>query len=189
MDNSPNLLEQAQTEFPVLKNYNIGFKQNIGGGDGYMESWPADEPGTADRPRPKEFEIGQFGVENYRPDSKPIDVAADITSHHLINSDPFVRGVFQNFKGSITPEQKKTLQSQYEHAKEHEGETRSYEAWEKNTGLPAALRGYAFKQWPEEFNNKFYTPEQKDMLDGMLDYLKSGTPTIGMRPAPNSGQQ
>lgn len=169
-----SLYDRAVQQYPVLKKYDIGFKNNIGGGDGYMESWSPSETGTPDRPRPAEFPIGKFGVENYRADSKPSDVIADVVSHHLINVDPTVKAAYSKFAGSLQPFQQQILQDQYAHAQKNEGETRPFDSWKANTGVPGYFRGYAFQQWPSEFNDRAYTPEQKQGLDSMVNYLKAG---------------
>ena len=168
----PSLLDQAREQYPVLNNYDIGYKNNIGGGPGYMESWSPTETGTPDFPRPQEFPPGQFGVENYRADSRPIDVLADVASHHLINVDPTVKQAYQNFQGSLEPWQEDILKDQYQYAQQNENEQRPYEDWKSASGVPGYFRGYTFQQWPDEFNKNAYTPEQIKNLDGVMDYLR-----------------
>lgn len=171
LDPQAGLLDQAKQQYPILDSHSIGFKNNPGGGDGYMESWPPNETGTPDRPRPKEFPLNQFGVENYRPDSRPIDVLADVTSHYLIKSDPVVKNIYEVFSSSLQPFQENILKEQYQHAVTNEGEKRPYEDWKVNSGLPGYLRGYTFKQWPDDFNQKAYTLSQMKLLDGLMGYL------------------
>lgn len=170
----PSLLDQARQQYPLLKNYDIGYKNNIGGGQGYMESWPPGEPGSPTAPRPSEFPTNQFGVENYRADSKPSDLAGDVTSHHLINIDPRVKQTYQDFTGSLEPWQHGILKQQYQHARQNEGENRPYETWRDAAGLPSYFRGYAFQQWPAETYNQTYTPQQMQALDAMVQYLRGG---------------
>lgn len=168
-----SLYDQALQQFPALRSVDMQSKSNIGGGPGYLEFWPPGESGTPDHPRPKDFAMDRPGTEIYRKDTKPSDVAADITSHWLVNNDPTVKGNYEKFLGQITPNQQGTLRNQYEWAKKNEGETRAYEEWLAATGEPAAYRGYPFGQWPQEFNDKFYTPAQRDTLDQLLQYLKT----------------
>ena len=167
----PNAFEQARQQYPVLNNYDIGYKESIGRGPGYMESWPPGEGGTPKLSRPKEFANDKFGVENFRADTKPIDVLGDVVSHYLVTADPQVKQTYSDFSASLQPWQHKILQSQYQYAQKVEGEKRPYEAWLTSSGLPAYFRGYAFKQWPDDFNQHAYTPEQRQMLDGMMNYL------------------
>lgn len=169
-----SLLDQAKQQYPVLNNYDIGYKNSPGGGQGYMESWSPTETGTPENPRPQEFPQGQFGVENYRADSRPIDVLADVASHHLVNVDPTVKQAYQNFQGSLQPWQEDILRSQYQHAQQSENEQRPYEDWKSASGVPAYFRGHTFQQWPAEFNKQAYTPEQIQMLDGVMKYLSGG---------------
>jgi hypothetical protein len=168
------IFDQATRDYPVLKNYDIGYKENIGGGQGYMESYPPGEEGTREFPRPKEFPISGFGVENYRSDTRPIDVLGDVASHHLVNVDPTIKKTYQDFTQSLEPWQEDILRDQYQHATQNEGETRPYEQWRDVSGLPAYFRGYTFQQWPDEFNQRVYTPEQRRMLDGAMKYMQSG---------------
>src|SRR5229473_6267124 len=70
------------------------------------------------------------------------------------------RAAYDSFSQSRTKEQKDRLIDQYLYARRNEGEKRPYADWEKISGIPAYFRGYAFKQWPDEFNAKAYTPEQ-----------------------------
>ena len=113
------------------------------------------------------------GLEIRDPTTRPIDVLGDITSHHLINTDPVVKQAYDKLQSSITPQQQSVLQNQYEYAQKNEGETGSFEDWKSRAGMPGFFRGYTFQQWPKDFNDKVYTPEQKADLDGVMTYLKS----------------
>jgi Spy/CpxP family protein refolding chaperone len=95
-----------------------------------------------------------------------------VTSHQLVKNDPQVQQHYQSFVNSLTPEQEQRLNSQYEHSVQNFGETRPFEQWKEISGLPAYFRGYAFQQWPEDFNERAYTPEQRAKFDQMLQYLK-----------------
>lgn len=173
-ESQPSLLDQTASEYPVVGRAGMQFKNNPGGGKGYLEFWPAGEKGDEGHPRPPEFALDKPGVEVYDQNTGTKDIAADVASHHLVNTDPVVGAAYRQFAASLTNQQKTTLQQQYQWAEKNEGEDRSYSDWLRSTGLPAAFRGYAFDQWPQEFNDKFYTPEQKKLLDGMVDYLKTG---------------
>lgn len=168
---APNLLERAQSEYPVLRNTPLNYAENIKGGEGFLEYWPKGEPGSPDRPRPGAFDINKPGVEVFRKDTRPIDVAGDVVSHELIKSDPKIKKYYESFVSSLTPKQEKILREQYEHSRANEGEKRSFDAWKSNTGLPAYFRGYAFKQWPQESIKELYTSEQLKMSDDMIRYL------------------
>jgi hypothetical protein len=169
-----NLLQQAQQQYPVLQNQNYGYVENYGKGGGFLEHWPVGEQGAPNQPRPQQLPIGQMGLEIRDPKTRPIDVLGDIVSHNLVNTDPTIKAAYQNFQQSITPQQHRILSDQYQHARKNEGETRSFEDWKATAGLPAFFRGYAFQQWPQEFNDRVYTPEQKQMFDQMMQYLRGG---------------
>jgi hypothetical protein len=173
---TPNLLNQAQETFPLLKKYDIDYVETPQQGKGYLEFWPGDEEGTKDYPRPDSLKKGKPGLQVFDPSTRPIDVAGDIVSHHLINEDKTIKKHYADFKDSLTDDQKDRLKEQYQHAKDNEGETRSYKKWEEHSGLPAYFRGYAFQQWTKGRDDpaaaELYTPEQLDKFDDMLKYLK-----------------
>ena len=168
-----SVYDSALEQFPSLRGVDMQYKTNIGGGPGFLEFWPPGEAGTPDHPRPKDFAMNRPGTEIYRKDTKPSDVAADITSHWLVDNDPTVKKNYEKFLSQITPNQQGAMRSQYEWAKKNEGETRPFEVWQAISGLPAAYRGYTFNQWPKEFNDRFYTREQRTTLDELLQYLKA----------------
>ena len=165
------LMQQAQSEFPILKNVNPLFKYNPSGGQGFLEFWPGKEIGSTEHPRPKEFPLGQIGVEVYDPKTRPIDIMGDIASHHLVETDPRMKGYYKQFQESLTPDQRGDLQRQYKHAQENFGEKRPYAQWEQASGLPGYFRGYPFQQWED---SDIYTPDQITMFQEMMSYLRGG---------------
>lgn len=176
----PNLLQQAQEQYPILKSQDYGYVEKFRPGGGFLEHWDPGEPGAPatpdaplDGPRPPELPLDKHGLEIRDPNTRPIDVLGDIASHHLVNSDPTVKGAYQALQNSMTPQQQQLLQEQYQYAQKNEGETRPFEDWKSASGMPAFFRGYPFQQWPKEFNDQVYTPEQRQKLDNMMDYLKA----------------
>jgi len=169
----PNLLQQAQQMWPVLQNYPVSYVEHLNERDPRgLEAWRAGEPGDKRFPRPKELPLDQYGLELIsRRKTRPIDVAGDITSHFLVDQDPRIKQFYQNFIDSLTPEQHARLQRDYKYAQQHEGERRPFEQWRDISRLPAYFRGYAFQQWPKEFTDRVYTPEQRAMFDQMMEYL------------------
>lgn len=168
----PDLFDQAKQQYPILNNPDILYKYTPRQGPEQLEAWPPTETGTPDRPRPSEFPSGKYGIEVYNPKTRPIDVLGDVVSHFLVHTDPTVKDYYSRFSASISPEQESRLREQYQHAQKHEGERRPYEQWREQSGLPAYFRGYPFQQWPKEFNDKAYTPEQKRLLDDMMKHLE-----------------
>lgn len=171
---TPDLLEQARSMYPALSKYPTLFKMSPGAQDFMLEHWGPD---TADNglgyARPQEFPSDQYGVEVYSDKTTPRDVAADIVSHRLVNEDPVTKKIYGDFTGSLTDNQRRHLQEQYTWAQKNEGENRPYDQWEQVTGLPAAFRGLLFEQWPKEFNDQFYTPEQRQKFKALDYYLRS----------------
>ena len=168
----PNLLEQARQMWPVLQNYPVGYVERFNEKDPrVLEAWQAGEPGDKQYPRPKELPLDQYGLEIIRKKTRPIDVAGDITSHFLVDQDPRIKQYYEDFINSMTPEQHKRLEKDYQYSRQHENERRSFEDWAHETRLPAYFRGYAFQQWPKDFTDRVYTPEQRARFDEMMGYL------------------
>jgi len=172
---TPTVFDQALSQYPILKNVGVVPKFSEGqGNDNMLEFWPPGEKGDADSPRPAELPADKPGVEIYSDKTRPIDILGDVVSHHLVKTDPKIAAVYKQFQQSLTPQQQQILQEQYKWAVEKEGEQRPFAEWLQSSGLPAYFRGYAFKQWPDEFNQRAYTPEQRQMFDQMLQYLQTG---------------
>lgn len=178
---APSVIDQAMSQYPILQgagitgtmspNLDNGKDPNQGGG--YLEFYPPGETGTEGYPRPQALPLNSPGVEVRSAKTRPIDVLGDVVSHHMVNTDPKLSGYYQQFQNSLTPDQHARLQDQYQYAQANQGEARPYDEWAKASGLPGYFRGYAFQQWPDEFNAKAYTPEQRGMFDEMMGYLKA----------------
>lgn len=169
MDPAQNLMDQAKTQYPILNNYDIKYKENFGRGQGYLESWPPGETGSTELPRPSEFGANDFGLEVYDKTTRPIDILGDVVSHHLVNVDPVLKNTYKNFISSIEPWQENILKEQYSHAKEKYGENRPFDDWKEISGLPAYFRGYPFQQWDN--SEHLYTKDQIKNLDEMMKYV------------------
>jgi hypothetical protein len=169
-----SVFDQAMQSYPALKDLGLVYKKNPRSDGPLLEFWPAGEPGAPDNPRPKDIPLNKPGVEVYSDKVRPIDILGDVVSHHLIEADPKIKSVYGAFQKSITPEQESMLREQYDHARANEGEERSYDQWRERSGLPAFFRGHPFQQWPEDFNQRVYTPEQMKLLDAMMQHLTTG---------------
>ena len=135
-----------------------------------LEFWQPGDEGDKDQPRPKDLPLDKPGVEVYSDKTRPIDILGDAVSHYMVNTDPKIKGYYQQFQHSLTPEQKNRLQEQYKWDQDKEGDKRPYPQWEQESGLPAYFRGYAFQQWANP--QKLYTPGQLKMFDDMMGYLQ-----------------
>jgi hypothetical protein len=133
--------------------------------------------GTTTKPYQMEFFQGTdktpAKIEIYNPNVTLDDLAGEVVSHQLVNTDSFLGHVYSKFKDSLTKDQMNRLQEQYQWAQNKEGETRPFEVWKTLTGLPAYFRGYLFNQWPDEFNKKAYTPDQIDLFNNTRQYLQA----------------
>jgi hypothetical protein len=166
----------AARQYPIIKSLGVQSVTTPMPGDGRMlEFWPPGEPGDSQYPRPKELALDKPGVQIISPDAKPSDVAADIVSHYMVNTDPKMKEMYQQFADTFkTPDGQARLKQDYEWSKKNEGETRSFSDWASTTRVPDYFRGYLFKQWPEKSYSQAYTQEQRDLLDKMGSYIQAG---------------
>jgi hypothetical protein len=169
----PSALIEALTKFPGLGNPDVGYvyspqsnPQNL------LEYWSATETGSPDYPRPDALPMGKAGIEVTSPATRPIDIAGDLVSHGLVESDPHLKNYYQQFQSSLSKNQHDILQEQYQYAKS-QGERRPFDSWLKASGMPAYFRGYAFQQWPKADTAEYYTPDQVNMFDEMMRYLRT----------------
>jgi hypothetical protein len=169
---SLDLQASTEQEFPGTAGLGINYKVNISENRGFLETWRPDEPGTPEFPRPKEFPMGQWGIEVYREEVTPEMVAGDVASHILNETNPDVKEMYSNFISSLTNDQQNTLQAQYEHSQKHEGETRSFEDWKTHTGLPGYFRADAFNQW-EGKADEMYTKDQQQGSKKLRQWMKT----------------
>lgn len=171
----PDAFTQALSSYPVLSKLNIGHiyspNQNTAN---MLEFWSPGEEGDKSSPRPKELQLDQPGVQVFSGKTRPIDILGDVVSHYMVNTDPKIGKYRDDFEKSLNDDQKARLKEQYDWSVKNEGEERPFSEWYKTSGLPAYFRGYAFKQWPDDFNEKGYTKEQKAMFDDMMKYLSGG---------------
>lgn len=164
-----NLLQQTK-ELPYMKDKEFGyaFTPNAQGYSGHLESYAAGEEGTPQAPRPTSIPMNQFGVQVINPKTTPQDVMADYVSHYAVNNDPKLQPVYQQLLKSFDP---KLMQERYMWDVKNSGEKRPFDQWLQMSGAPAMMRGYVFNQWPKEFQQKIYTPEQVKIMDQMKSIM------------------
>ena len=155
-----SLLDLAKTEFPYLadKDIQYSFVPKTDLKDPRMLEFYSPE----ETQRPANLPLGKVGVENYDPNTKTSDLLADYVSHHAVQNDPKLKPLYDAFASTLD---NKVMQERYQYDVAHEGEKRSFEDWAKASGVPAVFRGYTFRQFPEQFNNRFYSPTQKQILN------------------------
>lgn len=173
---SMTLLERAQQQYPILRDQGLLFTDTPNTQtDNMLEAWPPNETGDPSYPRPKEFPIDKYGIQNFSPKTTPDDVAADVVSHFLVNSDPTLKAEYQQFSDSFnTPAGQDRLRQDYSYARANEGEKRPMAEWAQADRIPAYLRGYTFKQWPVKAYSQMYTPDQIQIMDQIKAYLQNG---------------
>lgn len=169
------LLYRLYRSNPVLNSTPITFRGQGVPDNAGLESFPAGESGSSKYPRPSNLPIDRGGIElseNKKPVS-PRDVVADWAGH--IGNDPNdpsynikLADIYSRFAQSLDP---KLLQKRYEYDVANQGEKRPFDIWARLSGIPAMFRGYTFNQWPDEFNNKVFTPEQKRIMDEARSHL------------------
>lgn len=163
---------KALEQYSVLRDLGLSYQRSPEREGIFLEFWPPGEPGGGGFMRPEGMASDRPGVEVYSNEVRPIDVLGDVVSHHLIENHPRIKGYYDTFVSSMTPEQRHRLREQYRYSKENFGERRPYDVWERTSGLPAYFRGYAFQQWPDA--EQMYTPEQLRMFDEMMGFLRQG---------------
>lgn len=170
-DRGNKLFERAQQEYPYLAGKDIAYKYSPQQGRGFLEFYDPQETGSPEYPRPKELPLGKVGIEVFDPKTRPIDILADYVSHYGVEKDPYLAQRYQEFIGSMSPQQRQILQQQYQYYQQHPEyqEKRPYEEWEKASGLPGYFRGYTFNQW--ENPQEMYSPQQIEMLNQVKKYL------------------
>ena len=160
----PNLYEQAQQMYPRLDK-SLAYRESFGSGkpsSGGLEYYGEGEPDS--------FDSSRAAVEVFDQRTRPQDVAADIVSHHMVDTDPQVGMAYNKLIGSMSLVQQQKLQDQYKYSQKNFGEQRSFNDWARMSGYPAWLRGGAFDQWKN--SEKMYTPMQMEILRGLVRYLQ-----------------
>ena len=145
--------------------------EQLAGGAG-LESWPMGEEGGS-IPRPAGLPIGRGGIQMGRGQVSTNDALADFASHIGNNPnepafDPKLASIYSKFSQSLDPE---FLKMRYKDDVVNRGEDRPFETWASSSGIPALFRGYTFNQWPDEFNNKVFSPKQKSIMDEARTHL------------------
>lgn len=141
--------------------------------DVYLETYGRTETGPPDAPRPKELPLGRYGIQVFKPNTRPIDILGDYVSHGGVNDDPVLAKLYADFK-SATPDA--VMKERY---KEHQsfGEKRPYSKWLEMTGYPELFRGYTFDQFGPD-SARMYSPAQLKVLNQVKQY-------VGIAPAPS----
>jgi hypothetical protein len=165
------ILREAQLEYPALSKYQ--FDVITGKGPGYVEFYPPDE---IMNPRPGRATIElreQSSTLQDRESQKNLIIGE--TLHHLGQADPEFKQLKKQFGSLLTPEQLAVDQRAYQQEQGIFGELGPFPDWMERSRVDAYIRGYLFPSAGDDWRTEAgYTPEQKQVLNRMLDYLKRG---------------
>jgi hypothetical protein len=165
---SQDLLDKAKQQYGFIAKQNPVVQ--VGQGEGYAETWPTYETGSAEQPRPLSMAPGRVGVEVFNPQQfGPADLAGE-----MLHVDPYSQIVRNYIQKTLSPEQ---LQAIKDASGDYEMSIRLGLPEERavQNALDSAIRGYAVGQWPQDVNASIgYTPEQKQALDNLVTYMKQG---------------
>ena len=163
-----NLWNVAQEKYPILKNFDVqyayrppDYDPSVHGGIEFLSPEETE--------RFEGMPVGKNGIAVYDPNITPLDILGDMVSHHMVNEDPTVKKVYDDFVKTLTPEQWAELRAEYSFENPNLKETDGTipQDWLERVGYPSAFRGYLFNQWPVDQ----YTGEQKQLLDTLKPYL------------------
>lgn len=154
----------AQSKYQFLKNNPMMYMESPQEGQGYAETWPAGETGSPDRPRPTQFPLEKVGIQVFKPGK----FSADDIAGEALHIDPVASRYRDQFTSSISPQQWEELKRQ----PDYEGD--GAEDQRKKAVIDAAMRGYTVNQWPKDAVDRFFSPSQRTMLDGLKNYMETG---------------
>jgi len=171
-----DIFAKAKNTYPLLNDYDIHYVNSPMKDAPYkLEAWSPGTKNNGMKDRPNQIPQDKYGVEVYQPDTSEHDVAADIVSHFLVEKDPEVKKHYQQFSKEITEGQKKFLKGDYQEEQRlykegKAGDPGSFEEWLPRVGIPAALRGMAFNQYPNPEDRKQFglTTKQQEAIDGIM---------------------
>lgn len=160
-------MSKAVEEYPFIAKHNpIVMVGNAG--EDYAETWPQNEPGAPNAPRPKEFPIDRVGVMI----GKPNEFTHHDLAGELMHVDPIANKTRKDLIDSMTAKQLATLATVSGDFKQTMDEGRPAADAVQN-GTDSAMRGYLLNQWPKEANDEMkYNKDQLKMLDSLKSYMK-----------------
>lgn len=166
---------QAAKQYAFLSKHNVKTFVNPKQGEGYAETWPADEEGSPEWKRPEQLPMGVAGVEIKDPHNFGAkDYAAEVFSH----VDPTGVQAASTLLRSMSKDQISTMK----------GSANDY-TMSKDMGMPeeaalqnasmAVLRGYVFDQWPKNAIAELgLSAEQMKILDNAKKYAVTGVQEV-----------
>jgi len=162
-----NIKRRMAEEYPFTKKHKAII--TMGTGDGHLETWPPQEEGTPEKPRPAAFPMGRTGIEIYNPQMTHHDVMLE---HFHV--DPVAHKTREYIKSSLTPDQFDAMRNEFKDYDMSMG-MNMHPDDAMNNGVDSLMRGY-MGQAPQEANDAMnYSPTQRAMLGNLQNYMKTGT--------------
>ena len=182
-DQGNRLFEQAQQEYPYLKNKDIAYQYTPSQDFRQLEFYQGED-------LPDWAKGKKAAIEVFNPKTRTIDLLGDYVSHYGVNVDPQLQQMYQQFTQAVPqetfnkrlqetlqnlqqeiqstadPQQKQMLMEEYQSVQSNP------QGWWQRAGLPEYFRGYPFKQWgSDEEAKQMYNPQQLQILDSVRQYL------------------
>jgi hypothetical protein len=165
-----DILNRARSKYGFLKNLNVNVIVNPKDNGMYAETWPINEPGAQDQPRPKELPINVLGIEINKPDS----FSEDDLAGEALHVDPLARQTAESITKSISPAQ---LSKILTNSNDYELSIKLGldEARATQNAMDSMIRGYVVGQWPKEAIDEIGLDQsQRALLEGLKDYATTG---------------
>ena len=166
-------LQQKNPEdnWKFLKKLNIKQTNMPYIGKGYAETWHKGDEGSPDwMMRPNDIPLNQNGISVFQPDKW----TAKDTAGEGLHLDPMANQYRTRLLESMTPEQMAQAKNEFN---DYNFVGNSIPETNKVNNLTdAMMRGYTVGQAPDQFNQSFYNPKQKETLNQLKRYMQTGVP-------------
>ena len=174
-DSVSDIVNSIKSEFPIFKDIQVRDRRDEGMSDNRQLEYYSEEDSPIE---------GVELVDIFNPKLQGEELKNAILGD-MLHSAPSKSKKYADKKlqliNSRTPEQIEIDNRAYEIAIK-QGEKRPFDKWYDVSRLDAFIRGYLVKQWDESY----YTEEQKELMDSMLQTLK---PKSGMSEGGSTSDQ
>lgn len=176
---SDDLINNIESEYPMLgghlRSSEISFEKDHGDGR-QLEFYP---PWESENPTPGKPHIQVYGDLQGRELQHAVagDMLHYLGSYHPETGeapDPKFRELKSQFAQTITPEQDAMNRRAYAMDQKAHGDVGSFDDWMERSRVDAYIRGYLFPDKEDNWRNA-YTDEQKNILNRMDNYIRSGS--------------
>lgn len=162
------VISNILNQYPALSGHNWAARRgDVSQYGGSLEFFNPDEPTN---PYPGRPTIEVYD-KNLTGDALQRAVFGDML-HYMPQVDPKFRDFREQFRGSLTPEQREFDRRKYNQLHSSGKETRSYDDWMDRSWLDAYIRGYLAPDERDEWRKSgTYTDKQTYLLEAMRHYL------------------